>query len=245
MFEKATPTRTFEDVACQVRQAIVSGELQPNDRLPSQRQLAETFGVSRSTLLAGLRILEQEGLIVIRPGATGGAFVTAPDIERVSESLDLFLKREGASLQELVEFREKLEGSCVSWGASRASDAELAEVWRLLEQLRQYYHAPRTTWQEFLDREIRFHLTVAKLSHNRVSVAVLQAIHTTTTRFIRQIPPGYGDRVLQDWEAIMEAMSSRQPEEAARRMSQHIAFFSQLTIEHARRDNPLADTGAR
>ena len=83
-------------MAEQIRQAIVSGELQPGDRLPAQRQLAETFGVGRTTLLASLRILEKSGLIVIRPGAKGGSYVTTPSIEQVGEALDLCLRRQGA-----------------------------------------------------------------------------------------------------------------------------------------------------
>jgi len=85
---KCISTRVFEHVAEQIRDAIVSGETHPGERLPAQRQLAETFGVGRTTLLAALRILEESGLVVIRPGARGSTFVTVPSIEQVSGALD-------------------------------------------------------------------------------------------------------------------------------------------------------------
>ena len=123
VFQKASPTRTFEEIADQIRAAIVEGRLQPGDRLPAGRELAQTFGVGRSTLLAALRVLEQSGLIVIRPGTKGGAFVTAPSLRQVSESLDLLLRREGASVEELAEFRVHLEGQCFYWAALRADES--------------------------------------------------------------------------------------------------------------------------
>jgi GntR family transcriptional repressor for pyruvate dehydrogenase complex len=233
MFVKANPVRAFEDIARQIRQAILSGELKPGDRLPSQRELAKTFGVGRATLLAGLRIIEQEGLIFIKPGASGGAFVAAPDIEQVSKSLDLLFRREGVSLQELVEFREVLEGECAFWAVERASDSELASVRELVEELRAYSSSPQYTWQGFLKKEIEVHLKIAGLSHNRVALAVLQAIHATTIRFVQRLSPAVRDRILEDWAEIVKPMCSRQSRESASRLRQHILHFNQLIVESA------------
>ncbi|MGA8355177.1 MAG: winged helix-turn-helix domain-containing protein [Solirubrobacteraceae bacterium] len=79
VFTAAQRVRSFEDIIAQVRDAVAEGRLRPGERLPSERALAESFGVSRATLREALRSLEALGVVEIRLGATGGAFASEPD----------------------------------------------------------------------------------------------------------------------------------------------------------------------
>ena len=233
MFRKCVPTRVFEGVAEQIRQAIISGEIRPGERLPAQRQLAETFGVGRTTLLAALRVLEESGLIVIRPGARGGAFVTVPSIKQVSAALDLFLRRENASLQDLAEFRAELEGRNAYWAAQRAEQSELDALRVRLADLEAQARDPSTSWPDFVVSEVEMHEAFGGLCHNRVSSAVLRAIETTLARALSQLPAGYADIILRDWHDIIRATAEHHSENAEALMKSHITFFNEILLEQA------------
>ncbi|MGQ9683588.1 MAG: FadR/GntR family transcriptional regulator [Anaerolineae bacterium] len=227
---KAEATRTFEDIADQLRQAIVEGQLAPEQRLPPSRELAKSLGVGRSTLLAALRVLEQNGLVVVRLGTKGGVFVAAPSIQQVSESLDLLLQRDGASIEELAEFREHVEGQCLYWAALRAGEAELCSLERALADLERLYAAQSVPWTEFTRRELALHRGTISLSRNRVSIAVLHAIDATLDRVMKALPQGYGDLILDDWRHILAALRARRASEARALIKRHIAFFTDLLV---------------
>jgi len=79
-FSRITPTRASSDVIAQIRTAILSGRFRPGDRLPTERELAQQFGVSRVTVRDALRALEAGGLVRVKVGGQGGPYVAEPDI---------------------------------------------------------------------------------------------------------------------------------------------------------------------
>ncbi|MFI5956397.1 FadR/GntR family transcriptional regulator [Cryptosporangium sp. NPDC051539] len=108
--------RSFDDVVDQVRGAILDGTILAGERLPSERELAEQFGVSRATLREALRALEAVGLIEIRVGAHGGAFATEGGSGRTADTFrhafDVeFATRPGHALQ----YRAAAHADSVTW----------------------------------------------------------------------------------------------------------------------------------
>src|ERR671927_1736990 len=83
MFSRVNAGRISGLIVDQIRLLIRDGHLTAGDRLPSERELGERFGVSRVTVREALRGLEAQGLVAIRVGAHGGAFVTAPTSDRI------------------------------------------------------------------------------------------------------------------------------------------------------------------
>ncbi|HEY8478022.1 MAG TPA: GntR family transcriptional regulator, partial [Chloroflexota bacterium] len=88
LFRPVSASRTFEAIIAQVQEAILSGKLRYGDRLASERELVQQFGVSRATLREALRSLEALGWIEIRPGAQGGIFVVRPSTDRAGSALE-------------------------------------------------------------------------------------------------------------------------------------------------------------
>src|SRR5512136_795361 len=111
MFQTARPTKIFQDVVAQIEEAILTGRIKTGQTLPSERDLKETFQISRGTLREALRVLEQKGLIEIRLGVGGGSVVRDVDAGRVTESLGLLIRSQKVSLHHLAEFREAVEGN--------------------------------------------------------------------------------------------------------------------------------------
>lgn len=111
--------KTAELVARRVRRAIVTGELQTGDSLPSEAQLIEDFQVSRPTIREAIRILESEGLISVSRGARGGARVTQPDSEMVARAAGVALQTRGATIQDVYEARMLIEPPAARLAAER------------------------------------------------------------------------------------------------------------------------------
>src|SRR5690349_18760873 len=87
LFRPVNVDRVSQVIVDQIKALVREGKLATGDRLPSERDLCQRFGVSRVTVREALRVLEANGLIEIRVGARGGAFVSSPSKERLGEGL--------------------------------------------------------------------------------------------------------------------------------------------------------------
>ncbi|HTD47135.1 MAG TPA: GntR family transcriptional regulator, partial [bacterium] len=127
-FRPVRLTRASDEVVRQIKARIFGSRLPPGAQLPSEKDLAEQFGLSRITIRDALRVLESEGLIDIKVGARGGAFVSRPSARRVSESLTNLLRLRQITIQELTEARLAVEPSVASLAAQRATAEDIAAM---------------------------------------------------------------------------------------------------------------------
>jgi DNA-binding FadR family transcriptional regulator len=118
--------KTAELVASHIREQIIRGELREDDALPPESELMAQFGVSRPTLREGFRILESEGLIVVRRGARGGARVRVPDHAVAARFAGLVLQYRGATLADVFQARTMIEAPAARMLASAKHRAEIA-----------------------------------------------------------------------------------------------------------------------
>jgi DNA-binding GntR family transcriptional regulator len=124
-FDRIRRVRSFEEVVEQVRAAIASRSIEAGERLPSERELAEQFGVSRATLREALRALEALGLLEIRPGAHGGAFATAPDDEWLTGTMaSLLSMRAGTKRQDFRILRATFHADNAYWAGRLAAPVQ-------------------------------------------------------------------------------------------------------------------------
>src|SRR4051794_26240322 len=133
MFTQVRQARVSGEIASQIVTAIVEGRLSSGDRLPSERELGEQFGVSRMTVRDALRVLEARGLISVKVGARGGAFVADATADRVAESMSTMLRLKRMSLSELAEARKIIEGAAAELAAQRADDDDIRRLEECLE----------------------------------------------------------------------------------------------------------------
>jgi len=126
--------KTAELVAAKLRRRIISGDLQEGDVLPSELALQDQFGVSRPTLREAFRLLESEGLIVVRRGANGGARVQVPSADVAARYAGLMLQYRGTTLADVYEARAALEPTCAGMLAKRRTAAQLRNLWQNVNQ---------------------------------------------------------------------------------------------------------------
>jgi DNA-binding FadR family transcriptional regulator len=168
--------RASEEIALQVEAAIVDGRLAPGGRLPSEREMQSQFGTGRGVIREAIKILQQKGLLEVRKGAKGGAYVRQLDVGNVSESLALFLKQHPMEPEKVIEFRESLDRTITQLAIAHADQAEkdelLKEALRLETMLQE--DEPDLIDASELDRQLNIKL--ARMARNPLFEWVMHAL---------------------------------------------------------------------
>jgi GntR family transcriptional regulator, transcriptional repressor for pyruvate dehydrogenase complex len=234
-FVPAQRVRSFDHIVGQIREAIASGGIAPGERLPSERDLGVAFGVSRTTLREALRALEAQGVIEIRTGSRGGAFVAEPSSELVAAALGALLRFRAATARELAEFRIPFEAENAAWAARRADPAALAELEHIVGDVDVRAGDDAVPWAEVAALEVRFHDAVARATGNSVRAAIMSAILDALERAFTAVPvpPGSPLRgeLARELHEIMTAIHAGDDKAAGEAMRAHVARWSELEIE--------------
>src|SRR3970040_272025 len=135
MLHAIKKTRIHEEVVSQVHELIKEGRFKAGAQLPSERELAETFKVSRTSVREALRALETQGLVVSRTGT--GTFVADLPIEALVSPLATLLMEEKSALSDIFETRKLIEPHIASLAAGRATKRDLERMKRILEEQRE------------------------------------------------------------------------------------------------------------
>jgi GntR family transcriptional regulator, transcriptional repressor for pyruvate dehydrogenase complex len=220
-FEPIKATRAHEAILAQFQSKILEGELVPGDRLPSERVMMTTFGVSRPTVREALRVAESLGLVAVRHGDPGGPRVLGMPSVGVSRVLDGLLSAERTSVAELLEVRMVLEGTAARLAAARpaAALATLEQAYRDME------HA--SDFARFVEADALFHRRVAEVGGNRLLVVILTALREPIVRLITTGLAGDTEaaaraKVLRAHGEILKAIRSRDGASSDRRSRLHL-----------------------
>ncbi|GAA3156383.1 FadR/GntR family transcriptional regulator [Blastococcus jejuensis] len=173
LFSAVSVGRVSQVIVDQIRTLIRQGRLRPGDRLPSERDLCERFGVSRVTVREALRVLEAGGLIDVRVGARGGAFVTTPTNARLGEGLADLLQLSPLTAAEVTEARMVFELGIVPLVVERATEEDLVALERLCEDQQTALDDQRYT----MEMSAEFHVRVAASTHNKAVEMLVQSFH--------------------------------------------------------------------
>jgi GntR family transcriptional repressor for pyruvate dehydrogenase complex len=236
VFKSAKHVRSFDQIVEQIRAAVLSGRVEPGQRLPNERELCQIFGVSRSTLREALRVLEAFGVIQIRLGSAGGIFASEPNEDQVTTALEAFLLFRGATANDLVEFRTSFEAETARWAALRADQEDIERLESVVGDFRSALKDEQIPWDTFVEIDIRFHDAIARASKNRVRVAIMLAIHRALQRASSSLAPYASAEVrrsiARELSQITDAIRRHDPSLAQKRMKRHVKKFSELETAH-------------
>jgi GntR family transcriptional repressor for pyruvate dehydrogenase complex len=217
-----------EHIAQEIRRHVEVERLAPGDRLGTEQELAEQFGVSRPTLREALRLLSASQLIRVGRGRSGGIFVARTPNEGMSrvlsESIALMLAADRVSLDELLDARMSLEVP-IAGRAARNADAGVVE--RLEEALTtQAGHAPGTP--TFNECDARFHRILAETAGNDLLFAltgwILEVVQPSLVAHISASVDA--DTILEQHGAILRAVRRNQHSAAERAMRAHLEYLA-------------------
>ena len=221
IFRPVSVGRISEIIVEQIRELMRQGQLKPGDRLPPERDLCERFGVSRVTVREALRMLESSGLVQIRVGARGGAFVTAPSSDRVGEGLTDMLTLSAISAADVTEIRLILEMGIVPLVCERATEQDIAD----LEEICERSEAALRSGEYSMEYSLEFHTRVARATHNPAVVMLVESfrgpIHMSLEQ-AREVAPEMGGLGTREHERFIEAVRRRDPDAATQIMREHL-----------------------
>ncbi len=221
LFSRVSVGRISEIIVDQIRLLMRQGQLKPGDRLPPERDLCERFGVSRVTVREALRMLESSGLVEIRVGARGGAFVTAPSSDRVGEGLADLLTLSVISASDVTEVRMILEAGIVPLVCERATEEDLLE----LEAICQRSESALAAGDYSMDMSLEFHIRVAQATHNPAVVMLVESFRGPILMSLQQAheaAPEMGGLGTSEHEQFIEAVRRRDPDTASKIMREHL-----------------------
>lgn len=185
--EPINPQRIYQEIANQLRRTISEGKLRPGDKLPPERNLAEMFGVSRNTMREALRSLELSGLIELRLGSAGGAFIVPGSSNAVVAGMrDLYFL--GAiTPEQLTEARISLSAAVIRMACERMTDEDMTELEQCVARAAQADKAG--DFEERTRHHQAFHVLLGKATHNPILLATTEGIMEITRQFVQAIGP--------------------------------------------------------
>jgi DNA-binding FadR family transcriptional regulator len=221
LFSKVSVGRISEVIVEQIRLLMRKGQLRPGDRLPAERDLCERFGVSRVTVREALRMLESSGLVEIRVGARGGAFVTVPTSDRVEEGLADLLSLSVIGAADVTEVRLILEIGIVPLVCERATDEDLADLAEICERS----EAALASGDYSMALSAEFHTRVAQATHNPAIVMLAESFRGPLLMSLEEakvIAPAMGRLGTEEHKRFVAAVRDRDREAATTIMREHL-----------------------
>lgn len=212
----------YEQVAGQLRHLIQTGSITVGEQLPVETQLAAAFGVSRSTVREALRTLSSQGLVHTTRGPTGGTFVSAPDDERLQQSIEahLGLLRGTARLTDgdYFDAREMIEVPCARLAADRRTPEHLEEMREAISRERTAVAA----WERGAHSH-DFHAAVVRATGNTLLQLVTTPIfRSMRTRTLARPGRETWHELDQAHDQILQSIQDQDGASAARAMLAHI-----------------------
>lgn len=221
LFKTVTSSRMSEAIVEQIRGLISGEQLRPGDRLPSERTLAEQMTVSRVTVREALRVLEAAGLVEIKVGARGGAFVTKPTSSKVGSEIAHLMSLSPMTGPEVTEARQVFELGILPIVIERVTDEDIAE---LREMVREHQAALRRG-EYGLAMSAAFHARVAACTHNAAIEMLVHTFHGPLLMSLREaqvVAPLMGHKGSREHRDLVEALAARDLERAQEIMKEHL-----------------------
>jgi DNA-binding FadR family transcriptional regulator len=221
------PRRLYEKISRKLAKAIADGDYELGQRLPSERELAQTFSVSRPTVREAIIALELDGLVQVRLGS--GVYVMnrmPPGGKESAKDIGPF---------ELLEARRAIEGEICALAALRIEDSELEQLSKLVAEMRDDNRHNEILMSEEADR--RFHELIASATQNSALIAAVQMLWDARVRSPQSHSMDDKGRArglkppIEEHAAIVRALKRRDPDAARAAMHKHLTRVMEGMLE--------------
>ncbi len=163
--------KAYQVIVDQINEYFLNGDLQPGEKLPTERELASRFNVSRTSVREALRKLEIKGIIEIKQGS--GSFIKTKESLSIGKELSsTILKTEKKLVYEMLELRQTLEVECASLASQRATSEDLERIGQALEMMNQV----KNDVELGIQADLSFHINIVLASHNSIFSQLFQTL---------------------------------------------------------------------
>ncbi len=210
--------RLYEEIVQQFHLLIRQGALRHGDRLPAERELAEQFQVSRSSVREAIRALELQGLVVSKRGS--GTFINTENLDAALDLVAANLNTGAAALQDVFEMRHLMEPHIAALAAQRATPDEVRQLRQILKEQQRQIDSGETG----VESDTAFHFTLASATHNATLVKVVSAVEDilqlSRDRSLQE--PGRPQRSLASHCQILQMVEQGDAGGARQAMNHHL-----------------------
>ena len=196
----------------QLKEYILEHHLKSDEKLPNEKELADSFGVGRGTIREALHMLESNGIIRTKKGPGGGIFVEDGALFHVVESMFFTLRWEQISFPTLMEARKTLEDRIVRLASTRATKDDLNKMVEIIDQMESEEITPAL----FVRFDTDFHVALARASKNQILLMFMIAVKELHNRIvdIEALNEDLFPDAIRHHRSIFETVKTGYPEQA-------------------------------
>ena len=241
LFKKIKQDRIYKDIANQILEAIFRGDLSPNDKLPSEKELQEIFGVSRVTVREAIQSLVQFGVIEVRQGSQGGAYIKRIDLNDILPQIENALKMTNLTIDQVTQARVALEEAVIRrLLPSRLTEEHIAQLLRSIGAAEDALK-DKAKKKRALDY-FHFHSMLAEITKNPLVILMNRLIHRLLLQYFQDVEASVpmSKEILEDHKRIVELLGQGNFEEAGRLSTEHISKGGRQMAEKSKQQSLLA-----
>jgi len=215
-----------EQVARMLLNRIIESDLQPGSTFGTEAELLEQMNVSRPTLREGIRVLEAQGVLTLRPGPRGGIIVARPSVDVIAHTMSVYLRLNSVPFIEIVKARIAIEPTLARGAALHGTEEHFARM----EQTIRKMENPDCSDQTIYNENRGFHNAIAQASANPVLEAFWMTISILASGEGANMKYSEKNRgfIIKAHQRILEACRNRQPDDAEREMIDHLGELDDL-----------------
>jgi DNA-binding FadR family transcriptional regulator len=238
--------RAFEEICERIRDWLSAGKLRPGDKLPPERQLAQRLGVGRSALREALRSLEIAGIVELKKGAKGGAFIRQGDPGGMRQVVEDLLHLGSITVDELTEARVHIQNVIVRLACKRATQADFDALRKNIDQTEEMTRAGRYVDRVETSRE--FYRLLAAATRNQVLSVIVDSLTEILMKFIRTRTAAGGKtqpNLVKTRRAFLALLMKRDEKRACEATTAHLESVHGLLVEGSKSSGVLAQERKR
>lgn len=229
-FNKIMPQKVSGEIVKQIKALIKNGELNPGEKLPTERQLADSLGVGRSSLREAINTLETLGFVEIKKRK--GIFVRSVSASMLSNPIKQILDEDNTKVFQLYELRKDIELASAFIAAKTCTKDNIDS---LAEQVKKMETDTKDLVLDLAD-DLKFHLTIAQATKNFFRAHILKSIFDLSNEYMQYVQErvAHGkenlEAIFNQHEKLFKAIEAKNQEEAKAAMSNHLSWVESNLI---------------
>lgn len=227
-FTNIKTRRGFEEVGDQIRSMLHAGELKAGDRLPSEQDLATGFGVSRPVIREALRTLEMAGILELRLGTKGGAYIRDGNADMLAQPLRDLMALGRISIPSLIDARRMIHSVILQSACEHGTAADFDAIEANLLKMEKL--AKEKDWGARTDEAVQFFHLIAKATHNDVMVILIDSLlQILRYAVLEKTPANHRPELVPLRRKILDALRARDSAEAIEHLNSYLKIVHKTT----------------